>query len=455
MKILLIDSNKAFQEKVLVEWGVPDTEIRASDSESGILKFVSEGDLGAVFLSTDFLTIDNLDTINLIREHNMGVEIFVLAEQSETSLAEECVRKGAHSYLVRPVNVHILESLVRKVMARALTRHNHRTLENHLMQDLLGSTPAMQKVLGTISKVAPTNSSILIEGETGTGKEFIANLIHRMSNRADHPFIAVNCGAIPENLIESELFGVKKGAFTGAVADRKGLFEEADTGTLFLDEIGDLPFSVQVKLLRFLQEKEVRKVGGSESRIVDVRIIAATHVNLHKAVQENRFREDLFYRLNVFHLQLPALRDRTETIPHLIRFFVKKYTKENEHHISGIAKDAESILIHYEYPGNIRELENIVEHAVVLCDGNYILKEHLPEHLTMPREDSSVLSLPSSSEKGHHSRTLQTLSEVEKAHITHALKELNNNQTEVSKKLGISRSTLWRKIKEHQIKVAD
>jgi two-component system nitrogen regulation response regulator GlnG/two-component system response regulator HydG len=267
----------------------------------------------------------------------------------------------------------------------------------------------------------------------------------------DEPFVTVNCAAIPESLIESELFGSKKGAFTGAVADRKGLFEEADTGTLFLDEIGELPPAMQVKLLRFLHQKEVRKVGDNENRIVDVRVIAATNLNLAKAVADGRFREDLYYRLNVFHLHLPPLRQRKANLPHFIRFFVKKYSSEHDKNIKGIANNAESILLNYDYPGNIRELENIIEHAVVLCESDYILISHLPEPLVKGASSSEFLSLPLSENVSSNPKTIKSLAQVEKDYIIHSLRILDNNQTEVAKRLGISRSTLWRKIKEHGI----
>ncbi|MFC1584903.1 sigma 54-interacting transcriptional regulator [Fibrobacterota bacterium] len=453
MKVLIIDSDEQFKENLISSWSVSGIEFLESEGGGRAIRQISKGNIGAVFLSTDFLTIDNLDILTLIREHNPGVEIFILSERKDTSKAEEAVRKGAHSFLVRPISLPLVETLIKKVISRALARKNHRILEDHLMTDLLGSTPAMEKILTTIAKVAPTNSNILIEGETGTGKEFIANLVHRMSSRADDPFVTVNCAAIPENLIESELFGSKRGAFTGAVSDRKGLFEEADTGTLFLDEIGELPTSLQVKLLRFLQQKEIRKVGENESRIVDVRVIAATNLNLIQAVADGKFREDLYYRLNIFHLRLPPLRERRVNLPHLIRFFVKKYSSDNNKLIKGMAREAEARLLNYNYPGNIRELENIIEHSVVLCEGEYILKSHLPDHIADDTGFSELLSLPVSDDLSSNPNTIQSLSQVEKNHIVNSLRILNNNQTEVARRLGISRSTLWRKMKEHRISV--
>ncbi len=451
MKVLIIDDSSEEILNILQGWSVPDTEVVHSSGGPGAINYITKGDLGAVFISTEYFTIQNLDILNLIKEKNSGVEIFIISDRDNTEQAEKALSRGAHSILTRPLKLELFESVVRKTMVRALTRANHRELEEHLMIDLLGSTPAMDKILNTLTKVAPTNSSILVEGETGTGKEFLANLIHRMSNRQDEPFIAVNCAAIPESLIEAELFGSKKGSFTGAISDRRGLFEEADNGTLFLDEIGDLPQSMQVKLLRFLQEKEIRRIGENESKIVDVRVIAATNVNLIKSVKEGKFREDLFYRLNVFHFNIPPLRERKANIPHMIRYFVKKYSKEAQRHIKGIAKEAEHFLMNYDYPGNIRELENIIEHAVVMCDGEYILISHLPEKLVSAHQNFERLALPKSNNVNDAPSNIKTLSQLEKDYIIQTLQFFNNNQTEVAKKLGISRSTLWRKIKEHQI----
>ncbi|MBF0429842.1 MAG: sigma-54-dependent Fis family transcriptional regulator [Fibrobacteria bacterium] len=453
MKILILDINDELEGQVLQNWSVRNTEIVHSRGGSEAIKLISTGGFGTAFISVELLNIDNLDTLDLVKTHNPGVETFIISDRVDTSRAEEAVRGGAHSILVRPVRLDLMETLVRKVIARAFTLKNHRVLEEHVMRDLLGSSPAMEKILATIIKVAPTNSSILIEGETGTGKEFIANLIHRLSNRVDEPFVTVNCAAIPENLMESELFGSKKGAYTGSIADRKGLFEEADNGTLFLDEIGELPLALQVKLLRFLQQKEVRKVGSTENRIVNVRVIAATNMRLKEALADGRFREDLYYRLNIFQITLPPLRERKENLMNLVQFFVERYSKQNDVHIKGLTADVKLILLNYNYPGNIRELENIIEHAVVLCDGGYIAKEHLPENLVKESGAPELLSLPGSDDVSSYSSRIETLNHMEKMHITKALELLNNNQTDAARRLGISRSTLWRKIKEHDIKV--
>lgn len=336
-----------------------------------------------------------------------------------------------------------------------------RSKEDEMLEDLLGHTPEMQRILRTVKKVAPSNSTILITGESGSGKEFFAKILHQLSKRAKDPFIAVNCGAIPENIVESELFGAKKGAFTGAIADKKGLFEEADGGTLFLDEIGELPLAAQVKLLRFLESREIRRIGENDVRYVDVRILAATNRNLTEEIKAGRFREDLFYRLNTFQLHLPPLRSRKAGLPNLIRFFVLRYNQATGKDVHAIEPSAQYALSNYEYPGNIRELSNIIEHAVVLSDGLTLKLEDLPDRLQALAETPEPLLLPSQTqasvpmdleelhpeEQGH----ILSLEEIEKRHILKALRHFKGNQTETAKVLGISRSTLWRKIQEHRI----
>ncbi len=460
MKILILDDDQDFKREVFDSWSTPDTEIMESTSDSSAIKLLTQGGFGALFLSTNYLTLENLDTIDLAKEHNPGIEIFVLTTAESTRLAEQAVNRGAHSYLVKPVNIKLLEAQAAKVLSRSLSRANYRALEEQLLEELLGSTPAMKKIHRLVSKVAKTNSSILISGESGTGKEFLANIIHRLSDRSEEDFVAINCGAIPENLIEAELFGSRKGSYTGSVADRKGLFEEADKGTLLLDEVGELALTAQVKLLRFLQEKELRRVGDTESRFVNVRVIAATNRDLYKAIERGVFREDLFYRLSVFHIHIPPLRERKEAIPRLIRNFVKKYSQGTRKGITGIAKNAESVLMAHNYPGNIRELENIIEHAMALCEGENILLEDLPEYLVQVEANRPYLALPPSntlsslaSIPASESSEIMTLAEMEKLHISQALRSLKKNHTEVAKKLGISRSSLWRKIKEYQIEV--
>ncbi|MCH7909732.1 MAG: sigma 54-interacting transcriptional regulator [Candidatus Hydrogenedentes bacterium] len=291
-------------------------------------------------------------------------------------------------------------------------------------------------------KVAPTDSTVLLLGESGTGKEVMANTIHRLSPRRDQAFVAINCAALPEQLLESELFGHVKGAFTSAESDKVGLFEEADNGTIFLDEIGDLPLAAQAKLLRVLQNGEIRRVGDAQTRHVDVRILAATNRNLVEAVANNQFREDVYFRLNVIQILIPPLRERRDAIPALVREFLRRYSARFHRNVHTIDEHAWSLLQHYRYPGNIRELESTVAHAVILADGDTIHVENLPDSIRFG--DGASLALPH-----YDSGQIPTLVDMEKDLIRTALEKLNGNQTEVAKKLGVSRSTLWRKMKEY------
>ncbi len=468
-KIFILDSDSELKKEVFNTWSIPDTEIMESSGGQSAIKLLSDGGITALFLSTDLLTIDRLDILDLAREHNPGIEVFILGNVRDTPKAEGAVQRGAHSFLIKPVNVKLLESLAQKAITRAHSRQHGRELEERVLEDLLGSSPGMKKILRTVVKVAPTGSTILITGESGTGKEFLANIIHRLSQRSDENFVAVNCGAIPDNLVEAELFGSRKGSYTGSISDKKGLFEVADKGTLFLDEIGELSLQTQVKLLRFLQEREIRRVGDTESRYVDVRVIAATNRDLHKAIQQGTFREDLYYRLSIFHLTLPPLRERRNSIPGLIRTFVKKYAALNKKTIAGISKEAEGILLHYDYPGNIRQLENIIEHAVTLCEGENLILDDLPEYLHLPVGQQPLLMLghvPLAEEMGNQESQglppapekpddIISLADLEKGYIAQALSVCKHNHTEAARRLGISRSTLWRKLKEHHLENAE
>ncbi len=315
---------------------------------------------------------------------------------------------------------------------------------------IVGSSPRMQRIFNLISKIAPTDSSVLIVGESGTGKELVARSIHLQSPRADRAFMAINCGALPENLLESELFGHVRGAFTGAWTDKKGLFEQADRGTLFLDEVGELSQTSQVKLLRVLQDHEVRRVGGTTNQKVDVRVVSATNRNLREAMVSGSFREDLYYRLNVFQIDVPPLRDRGDDIMLLAHFFLERYARRMEKPLKGFQPDALYRVTHYPYPGNVRELENAVQRAVALADGDEVRIEDLPKPMQewrprqlqapdVPVEDG--VSLPRD----------WTLEQLERAYIQKALGWNQGNVSETARRLGISRSTLWRKMKQYNL----
>ncbi len=405
-----------------------------------------------VFLDIEAMPKQEIDLVNYLKTSSPHSEIIILATINELEEATKALRNGASFYLIKPVKAADVKTILDKLSTKVDRQEEYLALEQRVLSDLMSGSPAMEKLLKLAVKIAPTTSTVLIGGESGTGKEFFARIIHRMSKRIDGQFVAMNCGSVPDTLFESELFGYKKGAFTGADRDKPGLVEEAHLGTLFLDEVGELSPSAQVKLLRFLQERSFRRIGDNVQRTVNVRIIAASNKDLAKLMAEGRFREDLFYRLNVFYLYLPPLRERKETIPNLIKLFVHKNNELLEKHISRITSAAEAVLANYGFPGNVRELENIIEHAVVMAEANEITEKDLPDF--MLRNRLLLEGPPQALEcacKPAHPSGINTLKDLEREYIKQSLALLDNNYSDAAKKLGISRSTLWRKIKEYKI----
>ncbi len=480
MNILIADLDDSFISDIRSSWSLSDTELILCSDRESLMPLVKKDSIDLAFIEVPLLTHSNMDMVSFLKEKNPGIEIFVLCDSKNWPGATSAIARGANSFLMKPATVEQLEDIAKKIQAQQQNQSTHQLMESQVLDSLLGDTPEMRKILKTVYKIAPTTSTVLITGESGSGKEFLANVIHRYSKRANSPFVAVNCGAIPENLIESELFGSKKGSYTGSTADKKGLFESANGGTLFLDEVGELSPATQVKLLRFLQSHEIRRVGETEARYLDVRIVAATNRDLQLAMEDGRFREDLYYRLNTFHLHLPPLRERRPVIPTLVHYFVLKNKEITGKEITELEPAAQYALSKYAYPGNIRELENIVEHAIVLSENGVIRLEDLPENvqeearektLAIPHQkteqevtalplQSSTVSAKSETTRGitddeDTSGEILSLEEMERRHILHALSVCKNNKTEVCKKLGISRATLWRKLKELQIAVED
>lgn len=483
MNILIADLDQKFVGDIQHSWSVAGTTLFACTRESDLMPIVKKNSIDLAFIEVPFLMQDNMDMVSFLKERHPGIEIFVLCDDRNWQGAASAITRGANTFLKKPVSISQLESTAQKVRAQQLNKSNNQLMESQVLDGLLGNTPEMRKILKTVYKVAPTNSTVLITGESGSGKEFLANVIHRYSKRAAEPFVAVNCGAIPENLVESELFGSKKGSYTGSTADKKGLFESANGGTLFLDEVGELSAATQVKLLRFLQSHEIRRVGDTQPQYLDVRVLAATNRDLQEAMQEGRFREDLYYRLNTFHLLLPPLRERKPALPNLIKYFILKNKDAQGKDIVDLEPAALYALTKYSYPGNIRELENIIEHATVLAEGGVIRLEDLPEEVQVCAREQTM-AIPHI--KGDHSEAPQvieteavelpgisfensaktekkpaaeteddgellSLEEMERRHILRALSVCNGNRTEVCKRLGISRATLWRKLKELKI----
>jgi len=450
--ILLADSDKKFVNDVLESWSITEVSISAVTNTADIISVAASGKVSVAFLNADFLWVAELDAVSYLKDHNPGIEIFVLCEQKNLPAAEASLSRGASKYLLKPITVTALENTVRKALQKRSNKKSYQLMESLVLDELFGNTPEMQKILKTIYKIAPTTSTILITGESGTGKEFASNIIHRLSKRADEPFLAVNCGAIPENIVESELFGSRKGAFTGAM-DKKGLLEEADGGTVFLDEIAELSQAVQVKLLRFLQSREIRRVGENENRTLDVRIIAATNRNVVEEVKKGTFREDLYYRLNTFHIELPPLRERRAVISNLIKHFIIKLQNETGKTIRRISQPAQIALKSYDYPGNIRELENIIEHAMVMAENEEITLEDLPEalHPSYAIPESRYL-LPQNTKPQSEDTEELSLAELERRHIIKVF-EKYKNVSQTAEKLGISRTTLWRKLEEYKVEL--
>jgi DNA-binding NtrC family response regulator len=380
-----------------------------------------------------------------IRRSNPDIGVILMTAFGTVETAVEAMKRGASDYLTKPVKteelVRVVERVIREAMLRReVSRLRREVHKEYSFHQIIGKSKPMQDVFDLIRRVADSPTNVLITGESGTGKELVAKAIHYNSDRRDAPFVPVNCAAIPEQLLESELFGHMRGAFTDAKMDKRGLFEEAQKGTLFLDEISELPLMLQAKLLRAIQEREIRRVGANKPIAVDVRIIAATNLHLSEEVKSKRFREDLYYRLNVIELKLPPLRDRREDIPLLVETFLKKCGEARGKDIKAISESALAMLVDYAWPGNVRELENVIERAVTLSRGEKIVADDLPASIQGSRGDRRVLDEAAE-------RTLP-LHEVEKEYILKILEKTGGNKYQAAHVLGIDRKTLYRKLGE-------
>lgn len=419
-------------------------EIERCHDTAGVLRRTSRKAFDTILLDLDLNHPGDMDVVSFVRQQCPQAQLILLFDIRQIEAALEGIRQGAFFYLPKsspPSDVALAVSKARHLrhMANAAEQY-----ERNVFEEVVGHSPAMQRVVRLIQKVAPTDGTVLLLGESGTGKEVLANTIHRLSERRDKAFVAINCAALPEALLESEMFGHVKGAFTGATHDKAGLFEEADGGTIFLDEIGDMAPITQAKLLRVLQNGDIRRVGASTSTRVNVRVLAATNRDLVQAVEENSFREDLYFRLNVVQIRIPPLRERMEALPSLITHFLKLANQRYGREVRDFDEQSRSLLMNYEYPGNVRELETIVSHAVIMADGPMVSAEDLPDQVRFGLKPRLRLTDDSRS-------TIRTLAEMEADHIRSTLNALDGNQTQAAKLLGISRSTLWRKMKEYDI----
>jgi len=384
-----------------------------------------------------------VELLTKVREADPEVMVVVMTAFGAVETAVEAMKKGAADYLTKPLNTAELFLVVERELERRRLRQEAgnlraRLAERYSFSNIIGSAPPMQAIFKTVSQVAPARSSVLITGESGTGKELIAAAIHQHSPRAKGPFVKLHCAALAETLLESELFGHERGSFTGAAGRRDGRFQQASGGTLFLDEIGEISPSVQVKLLRFLQEHEFERVGGNETVRVDVRVVAATNRDLKAEVARGKFREDLYYRLNVIALEMPSLRARRSDVPLLASFFLKKYATENGKTVDGFTDEALTMLGSYDWPGNVRELENVVERAVVLCNGARVSAGELPQHL-VPSSELGGIRIPGS-----------TLDEIEHHAIRKTLEATGGSTSKAAEILGISVRKIQYKLHEYQ-----
>ena len=443
--ILVVDDEASAREalKALLE----DTGYAVKTAPEGFKALGVLEDWKCDVLLTDLRMpmMDGLELIQKARNEYPDIACIVMTAFGSIENAVDAMKAGADDYLTKPLNFDAVEILLERTMKRIdMQRELHQLRERDTSEStatkIVGTSPAMQEVGAMIDQVAESRATVLVTGESGTGKELVAQRIHEQSARSEKPFVRLHCAALAENLLESELFGHEKGAFTGATAQRMGRFEQADGGTLFLDEIGEIPESTQVKLLRFLQQKEFERVGGNETISVDVRVIAATNRDLEEHVREGDFREDLYYRLNVINIHLPPLRARRDDIPLLVHHFIAKYTAENSTSIDEVTPDAMEALRDYEWPGNVRELENVIERAVVLARDNRIDLSHLPNDFgDSPFARNSDIRIPGS-----------TLEDIERYAILNTYESTGGSTSETADILDVSVRKIQYKIKEYR-----
>jgi len=442
-KVLVVDDEVIIRDS-LRDW-LTDANYQVFTAENGAkaLEIIQQQGLRIVIADLVMPGMDGIELMKRAKEISPNVEVIIVTAYGSIPTAITAMRGGAYDYIEKPFCPERAEILIDKLVEhQELIEENlslHQKLEErYRFENIIAKSPKMQQVIEVIKVVARSNATVLITGETGTGKEVVARAIHSQSHRHGKPFVALSCAALPESLLESELFGHEKGSFTGAYAQKKGKFEVANRGTLFLDEIGEMSANIQVHLLRVLEEKEFTRVGGNEPIKVDVRVISATNRDMKQAIASGQFREDLYYRLNVVNIELPPLRERREDIPLLAQHFLKKFAVENQKEIAGFSPEATDFLLRYDWPGNVRELENTIERAVILAQNPVIEVADLTQQNLMP---------------AHPISPAISLKQVEKNHILNVLTETGGNYTEAARILGISRMTLYNKAKAYRLNV--
>jgi len=435
-KILVVDDDKDILTLLKIKLKNKDLEIQAQSSPLKALDIIANEKIDLVLIDQRMPELTGLEFIEIVKDRFPELPVILMTAFGDIEDAVKAIKLGALHYITKPINYDELQHIVNKALEISSLKEEVKTLKDLLFEDIVAESKKMKEILETAKKVAPFDATVLITGESGTGKEVLAKFIHKNSKRKDKPFIAINCGAIPDELLEAELFGYKKGAFTGASSDKKGLIEEADGGTILLDEIGDLPLNLQVKLLRLLQEGEIKPLGSSKTKKVDVRFIAATNQNLEQLVKEGKFREDLYYRLNVIKIHIPPLKERKEDILPLTKFFIKKYSMKYNIKPKTLSEKAISELLSYDWPGNVRELENTIERLVLMTSGdiiNSVFENDVSNRYT----------------KITFKKYKEAKEDFEKNYLKTLLSLTEGNISKASKISGLTRAQIYRMMKRH------
>ncbi len=451
LHILVVDddpSHLTVLKTIIKSWGYT---VSSTDDGTHAVESVKERPFDLILMDVRMAQMSGIEALKKIKDYNPAIPILIMTAYSSVDSAVEALKAGAYDYLTKPLDFEVLKLTLERALEHTGLKEENKYLKDKLSADyelknIIGKSRSMKEMIDMLAMIAPSEATVLITGESGTGKELVAKSIHHNSNRKGHPLIVVNCAALTETLLESELFGHEKGAFTGADKRREGRFMKANRGTIFLDEIGETSPKMQAKLLRVIQEREIQRVGGEETLSVDVRILAATNRNLEADIIEGKFREDLYYRLNVVALNVPPLRDRQDDIPLLAQHFLAKYAEKNRKQVRDFSPLAMDMLLKYEWPGNVRELENTIERAVILLPGEHITEKELPSNIT-----ESYSKNRDWVEQPKPLAASRPLEEIEKEAILATLEASGGNKSETARRLRINRKTLHKKLKDYGI----